>query len=385
MNFSQPSKKTKLSDLLQKYKRKLNKEKFSAKITEIIPVGVEPVYDCTVQDVHAFDANGFYVSNCGEIILRSKQFCNLTEVVCRADDTEETLLDKIRLATMLGTYQSMLTNFPYLSKEWQQNCDEERLLGVSLTGQWDCPAVRNAMTLLKLKAKAIEINREYAERFGINASTAITCVKPSGTVSQLVDAASGMHPRNSKYYIRRIRIASHDPLFKMLRDQKMPHKPEVGQSEGTASTYVVEFPVKAPEGAILKNDVSALEHLEHWKMLKESYCEHNPSVTISIGADEWIESANWVYKNWDMIGGLAFLPRDENVYELAPYEEITKEQFETLVTEMPPIDFANILLYENEDTTQGSKELACVGGICEFIPEGVKQDNQEEPISVSTN
>ena len=323
---------------------------------------------------------------CGEIILRSKQFCNLTEVVCRQDDTEGTLLRKIRLATILGTYQSMLTKFPYLSREWKENCEEERLLGVSLTGQWDCPAVRDPSTLAKLKERAIEINREYAKRFGINASTAITCVKPSGTVSQLVDAASGMHPRHSRYYIRRIRIAAHDPLFKMLKDQKMPHKPEVGQSEGAASTYVVEFPVKAPEGAILKDDVSALEHLEHWKTIKEAYCEHNPSVTISIGPDEWIKSANWVYENWPIIGGLAFLPRDENVYELAPYEEITKEQHETLVSEMPPIDFANILLYENEDTTQGSKELACQGGICEFIPEGHRKEQQEEEaITVQTN
>jgi hypothetical protein len=196
-----------------------------------------------------------------------------------------------------------------------------------------------------------------------------------------------MHPRHSKYYIRRIRIAAHDPLFKMLKDQKMIHKPEVGQSEGAASTYVIEFPVKAPEGAILKDDVSALEHLEHWKMVKENFCEHNPSVTISIGPDEWIKSANWVYENWPIIGGLAFLPRDENAYELAPYEEITREQYETLVSEMPAIDFANILLYENEDTTQGSKELACVGGICEFIPEGHRKEEaqKEEPIAVPTN
>lgn len=307
---------------------------------------------------------------CGEIILRSKSFCNLTEVVCRADDTEETLLEKIRIATILGTYQSMLTYFPYLSKEWKENCDEERLLGVSLTGQWDCPAVRKAETLGKLKQKALEVNREYAERFGINASTCITCVKPSGTVSQLVDAASGMHPRHSQYYIRRIRIAAHDPLFKMLKDQKFPHQPEVGQTEANASTYVLEFPVKAPEGAILKDDLTALDQLEHWEMVKENFCEHNPSVTVSVGDGEWLDTANWLYHNWDIIGGLSFLPRSSHVYQLAPYEEVTAEQYEEALARMPKIDFANIVLYEKEDATIGSKELACVGGICEFIPEG---------------
>ncbi len=312
------------------------------------------------------------VNPCGEIILRSKQFCNLSEVVCRVDDTEETLLKKVRLAAILGTYQSMLTNFPYLSKDWKKNCDEERLLGVSLTGQWDCPAVRDPSVLRKLKEEAMKTNEEYSERFDIRPSMAVTCVKPSGTVSQLVDSASGMHPRHSKYYIRRVRIAAHDPLFRMLKDQKLPYKPEVGQSRDTASTYVVEFPIKSPEGAVLKNDIAALEQLDHWKMLKESYCEHNPSVTISIGADEWLESANWVYKNWDIIGGLAFLPRDENMYELAPYEEITEEQYNEIISKIPHIEFANILLYENDDTTQGSKELACTGGVCEFIPEGVE-------------
>ena len=303
---------------------------------------------------------------CGEILLRSKQFCNLSEVVCRADDTEETLLEKIKIATIVGTYQSMLTNFKYLSKEWKQNCEEERLLGVSLTGQWDCEVVRNPMTLLKLKAKAIETNKLYAERFKINPSTAITCVKPSGTVSQLVDSSSGMHPRHSQYYIRRVRIAMHDPLFKMLVDQDIKYKPEVGQTDDTATTYVIEFPIKAPDGAILKNDISALEQLEHWKLVKENFCEHNPSVTISVGSDEWISTSNWVYNNWDIVGGLAFLPRDENVYELAPYEEITKEQYEEMVSKMPYIDFSNILLYEKTDTTQGAKELACVNGVCEL-------------------
>jgi len=303
---------------------------------------------------------------CGEIILRSRQFCNLTEVVARAEDTEETLLRKTRVATILGTYQSMLTDFPYLSKDWKRNCEEERLLGVSITGQWDCPAVRNAETLDKMKAEALRVNAEYAKRFGINPSAAITCVKPSGTVSKFVDAASGMHPRPAAYYIQRIRISATDPLFHMLRDQKFRHYPEVGQTLEDATTFVLEFPVKAPEGAVLKNDLTALQQLEHWKLVKEHFTEHNPSVTVSVGDNEWIDVAHWVYGNWDLVGGLSFLPRDKHVYKLAPWEEITKERYEQMVAAMPPVDFSGIVSYEREDGTSGAKELACVSGTCEI-------------------
>ncbi len=303
---------------------------------------------------------------CGEIVLRSKQFCNLSEIVARFEDTEETLLRKARLASILGTYQSMLTDFPYLSSEWKKNCDEERLLGVSITGQWDSPAVRNHETLKKIKEMAVETNKIYAKKFGINQSAAVTCVKPSGTVSQLVDAASGLHPRHAQYYIRRIRISATDSLFKMLRDQKVPFHPEVGQNNENATTYVLEFPIKAPDQSIVKNDLSALEQLEYWKMVKENYTEHNPSVTISVGENEWIGVANWLYENWDMIGGLSFLPREDFVYQLAPYEEITEERYKELVSQFPPVDFSQILLYEKEDETQGAKELACVGGTCEI-------------------
>lgn len=303
---------------------------------------------------------------CGEIILRSKQFCNLSEVVARAEDTEETLLKKARIAALLGTFQSLLTDFPYISKEWKKNCEEERLLGVSITGQWDCPVVRNAGMLFKIKNQAVEWNKTYAKRFGINASSAVTCVKPSGTVSQLVDAASGLHPRHSQYYIRRIRISATDGLFQMLRDQKVPFYPEVGQKGENITTYVIEFPVKAPDHSHFKNDITALEQLEFWKMVKENFTEHNPSVTISVGENEWIAVANWVYENWDMIGGLSFLPREDHIYTLAPYEEITEEQYKKMVAEFPPIDFSQILLYEKDDETQGAKELACVGGLCEI-------------------
>jgi len=303
---------------------------------------------------------------CGEILLQPKEFCNLSEVVARADDTEETLLRKIRIATILGTYQSSLTHFPFLSKEWAQNCDHERLLGVSITGQWDCPAVRNAEVLRRLRDRTIEVNAEYAKRFGVNPSTSITCVKPSGTVSQTVDAASGLHARHAAYYIRRVRISGTDSLFQMMKDQKIPYFPEVGQSLSSASTYVFEFPVKAPEGATTKDDISALDQLAYWKTVKENYTEHNPSVTISVGPDEWVAVANWLYENWDMLGGLSFLPREEHAYLMAPYEEITKERYEEMAAKMPLIDFAQILLYEHEDTTDVKKELACVGGVCEI-------------------
>jgi ribonucleoside-triphosphate reductase len=303
---------------------------------------------------------------CGEIILQPKEFCNLSEIVARAEDTEATLMKKMRIATILGTYQSTLTNFPYLSKEWKKHCDEERLLGVSITGQWDCAAVRDENVLRNLRDYAIKVNQEYAKRFGINASAAITCTKPSGNTSQTVDSSSGLHTRHAQYYIRRVRIAVTDALFQMIKDQKIPYFPEVGQSLSSANTFVIEFPVKAPDGAITKNDLTAMDQLEHWKKVKMNYTEHNPSVTISVGNDEWIGVANWLYENWDIIGGLSFLPREDTAYMLAPYETITKERYEEMVAKMPSIDFSQILLYEKEDRTDLKKELACVGGVCEI-------------------
>lgn len=319
--------------------------------------------------IDAFDANGVFdwgTNPCGEITLRSKQFCNLTSIVVRESDTLETMLENIELATILGTYQASLTNFPYLSKEWKENCEKEALLGVSLTGYFDNSLVRNESVLIAMRNKAIEVNKEYAKRFGISQSTSVTCIKPSGNSSQLLDTASGMHPRYSDYYIRRVRVSSTDPLYKMMRDQGVPCKPEVGQTEENATTWVLEFPVKAPEGAIVKDDVSAIAMLEEWKKLKVHFTEHNPSVTIYVGNDEWISVANWVYENWEIVGGLSFLPRADFVYQLAPYEEITKEQYESLAAGIPEIDFSLMVAYESEDQTQGSKELACAAGNCEI-------------------
>ena len=308
------------------------------------------------------------VNPCGEIILQSKQFCNLSEVVARSEDTEKTLMKKIRVATILGTYQSMLTNFQYLSKEWREHCDRERLLGVSITGQWDCPAVRNESVMRKLRDEAVKVNKEFAKRFGIGESTAVTCVKPSGNGSQTFDCSSGMHPRHSQYYIRRARIASTDSLFRMLKDQGVPYFPEVGQTMENATTFVLEFPVKAPDGTkTFKNDLSAIEQLEYWKMVKVNFTEHNPSVTISIGNDEWIAVANWVYANWDIVGGLSFLPREDHIYKLAPYEAIDEKKYKELSKRLEHIDYSKIITYEKQNETDLKKELACASGVCEVL------------------
>jgi len=311
---------------------------------------------------------------CGEIILKSKQFCNLSEVVARENDTEKTLLRKVRLATILGTYQSTLTKFPYLSRKWKDNCEAERLLGVSVTGQWDSKASRTPRILRKLKSEAIKTNKRYAKKMGVNPSNAITCVKPSGTVSQVVDSSSGMHPRHAPYYIRRIRISATDALFSMLKEQGVPYYPEVGQTYENATTYVLEFPVKAPKSDYYKDSMTAMDQLKHWKTVKQNYTEHNPSVTISVGDDEWLEVANWLYENWEQLGGLSFLPRSEHVYQLAPYEEITSKRFNELNKNFPKIDFSKIVLYEKVDETEVKKELACASGTCEIdIPSPAEQ------------
>ena len=305
------------------------------------------------------------VNPCGEIYLRSKQFCNLTSIVVRPDDDLENLKRKMRLATLLGTYQATLTDFAYLGEDWKKNCDEEQLLGVSITGYFDNELVRNDDVLNELREESIKANEEYSSRFGSNKSTAITCVKPHGNSGQLLYVGSGMHPWFAKHYIRRVRISVNDPLMKMIQDQGVPVLPEVGYSTSTASTMVMEFPMKAPEGALTNKDVTALDMLTEWKRLKENFTEHNPSVTIYASDDEWLDIANFVYKNWDEVGGLSFLPRSEHVYQLAPYEEITEEEYNERKAAFKDIDFSKLSDYEIEDNTQGAKELACAGGNCE--------------------
>ena len=303
---------------------------------------------------------------CGEIILQSKQFCNLSEVIARAHDTQESLVHKARLAAILGTYQASLTDFKYISQEWTDHCRQEALLGVSVTGQWDSGVAREPEVLRAMRDMAVKTNAEYAARFGISPAMSVTAVKPSGTVSQTFNCSSGIHPRHSKYYIRRVRISATDSLFKMLCDQGVPYHPEVGQSEENASTYVLEFPVESPSSAKFKDDFPALEQLEYWKSVKLNYTEHNPSATISVGEDEWIGVVDWIQKNWEIIGGLSFLPRFNHVYQLAPYEAIDKKRYEELVALFPTIDYAKLITYERTDETEQKKELACVGGVCDI-------------------
>jgi ribonucleoside-diphosphate reductase alpha chain len=313
----------------------------------------------------------FGCNPCSEIILRPYQFCNLTEVVCRVSDTLDTLKEKIEVATILGTFQSTLTNFKYLRKIWKQNTEEERLLGVSLTGILDCPILspdNGALEgiLEELREVAVQTNKKYAKILGIPQSTAITCVKPSGTVSQLVDSASGIHARHSEYYIRTVRAGNTDPLTQFMKDVGIPSEPSVGIEHAT--TTVFSFPTKSPEGAITRTEMSAIEQLEYWLIFQRHWCEHKPSVTISVKKDEWMEVGAWVYKNFDEVSGISFLPFYDHVYKQAPYQDVEKEEYLELKSIMPKsIDWSKLSEYEKEDTTTGSKEFACVAGSCEIV------------------
>lgn len=300
---------------------------------------------------------------CSEIILRDKQFCNLTEVVVRAGDTESSLRNKIRLATILGTIQSTLTKFNFLSEEWTKNTEEERLLGVSLTGIMDSKLTsKPTKELLEgLRDYARSVNEELAGKLGIPASASITCVKPSGTVSQLVDSASGIHARHNDYYIRRIRMDKKDPIYNYLKDKGVQVEDEVHRPDSTA---VFSFPMKAPAGAITRNDMTAIEQLELWLMYQRFWCEHKPSVTITVKDEEWPEVGAWVWKYFDEISGVSFLPHSNHTYQQAPYEDITKEQYEALLA-VTPTDITWEDFIEVDDNTEGTQQLACVSGYCE--------------------
>lgn len=314
------------------------------------------------------DANHRFGTNpCSEIILRPYQFCNLTEVVVRAKDSIEDLQRKVRIATILGTFQATLTDFKYLRKVWCNNTEEERLLGVSLTGIYDNCGMVEFVTgedLETLRDTAIQVNKEYAEALSIPQSTAITCVKPSGTVSQLVDSASGIHPRHSKYYIRTIRGDKKDPLTKFLIDSGIPYEDDVMKPK---DTVVFSFPQKAPEGAWTRERIhKATEHLDLWLFYQQYWCEHKPSVTISVKPNEWIEVAAWVYKHFDEVSGISFLPHTEHTYKQAPYQECTQEQYEAALKKMPKeLNWAKLSEYEKEDNTISQQTLACSGGVCE--------------------
>ena len=307
----------------------------------------------------------FGTNPCSEIILRPYQFCNLTEVVVRADDDMERLGHKVEDATILGTIQSTLTDFKYLRKIWKNNTEEERLLGVSLTGILDNPKLGDADDLKRLREIAVDTNLGLSGKLGIPQSTAITCVKPSGTVSQLVDSASGIHARHSAYYIRTVRGDKKDPLSLFLIDQGVPCEDDLMQPD---NTVVFSFPMKSPTKAVLREDLSAITQLENWKNYQENWCEHKPSVTISVKEDEWFEVGSWVYKNFKDVAGVSFLPHSDHTYKQAPYQDITKEEYLTLSKQMPRnVDWTLLSNYEQEDNTTGTQELACSAGACEIV------------------
>ena len=307
----------------------------------------------------------FGTNPCSEIILRPYQFCNLTEVVVRAEDTKESLQEKVKLATILGTFQSTLTDFKYLRKIWKKNTEAERLLGVSLTGIMD-----NRLTisptpsfLRGLRDIAVECNQLLSSKLGINQSTAITCVKPSGTVSQLVDSASGIHTRYSQYYIRTVRMDMKDPLTQLLIDKGVPHEPDVMKPN---DVMVFSFPQESPRGCLTTSSLTALQQLETWLMYQRHWCEHKPSVTVSVKEDEWMEVGAWVYNNFEEVAGISFLPALDHVYKQAPYQAITEDEYKQAMSTMPTdIDFRD--LDEKEDNTTGSQEFACTGNSCELV------------------
>ncbi len=312
----------------------------------------------------------FGTNPCSEIILKNAQFCNLTECVVRATDNIEDIERKVKYATILGTIQSTYTKFPYLSKDWTDNTEEERLLGVSLTGIMDNPLMTSAnaglaKTLEHLRNVAITTNAEWSERLGIPQSAAITCVKPSGTVSQLVDSASGIHARHSPYYIRTVRGDNKDPLTQFLIDQGVPNEPDVMKPDATT---VFSFPQKAPSGAVTRNDMSAIEQLETWLTYQRAWCEHKPSVTVSVRDDEWIEVGAFVYKHFDEMSGVSFLPHSDHTYQQAPYQDCEKSDYEMLLSVMPTdIDWSKLSDYEKEDNTAGMQTMACSGDSCEIV------------------
>jgi ribonucleoside-diphosphate reductase alpha chain len=312
----------------------------------------------------------FGCNPCSEIILRPYQFCNLSEVVVRESDTIESLKEKVRLATILGTFQATLTSFRYLRKIWQKNTEEERLLGVSLTGIMDNELTANAggklETVLELlRAVAVESNKAMAKQLKIPQSTAVTCVKPSGTVSQLTDAASGIHARHNPYYIRTVRGDNKDPLTQFLISQGIPAEPDVMKPD---STTVFSFPMKSPKNAVTRTDMTAIEQLELWLIYQRHWCEHKPSVTISVKENEWMGVGAWVYEHFDEVSGISFLPFSEHTYQQAPYQDIAEDEYKEFLTKMPKnVDWSLLREFEKEDTTSGGRELACTAGVCEIV------------------
>jgi len=380
-NWWEQSPQRALSNNSVAYSRKPEMEQFIAEWKSLYDSksGERGIYNVAAAQAQAAkfgrrDPDIHYGTNpCSEIILRPYQFCNLSEVVLRENDTKKDIQRKVELATILGTWQSTLTDFKYLRKIWKDNTEEERLLGVSLTGQFGHKFMSGKEDLISLEAflmtlreKARETNREESEKIGIPESAAITCVTPSGTVSQLVGVSSGMHPWHSPYYIRTVRGSKGDPISTFLKEVGIPVEDDVMKPN---DTYVFSFPVKAPEGAIVRNDLTAIDHLNIWLVYQRAWCEHKPSITVSVKEDEWMEVGAWVYKNFDEVSGISFLPHSDHTYKQAPYQEVTKEEYEALVLKMPSnIRWEDLSFYETEDGTSPSATLACSSdGNCELV------------------
>jgi ribonucleotide reductase class II len=365
VGFQTEAKSKKLSATLVGYRRKLNRERFAEAIVTIKAVGTEPVYDCQVPGPHAFDANGLYVHNCGEIILRHKQFCNLSIAVIRPEDIYEDIERKTIIATIWGTLQSTMTKFNYIGEDWKKNSEEERLLGVDLLGFLDHALFQDnvvaAVVLDRLRAKVIETNVLWAKRLGINPSAATTCVKPSGDSSVFFLTAAGFKGHHGAYYVRRVRANDTNPVAQMLQAEGVPCFKDYD-----GSGLVLEFPMKSPAGGQLLENQTALSQLEQWKTFKVHWTEHNPSVTVYIRQEEWLAVGKWVYDNWEIVGGLSFLPYDGGVYHLAPYEAISQEDYEKRMSTFPKINWAKLVRYEKSDMTDLHQQVACAGGACEI-------------------
>jgi len=380
-NWWEQSPQRALSNNSVAYSRKPEMEQFIAEWKSLYDSksGERGIYNVAAAQAQAAkfgrrDPDIHYGTNpCSEIILRPYQFCNLSEVVLRENDTKKDIQRKVELATILGTWQSTLTDFKYLRKIWKDNTEEERLLGVSLTGQFGHKFMSGKEDLIALEAflmtlreKAREVNSEESGKIGIPESAAITCVKPSGTVSQLVGVSSGMHPWHSQYYVRTVRGSKGDPISTFLKEVGIPVEDDVMKPN---ETYVFSFPVKAPEGAIVRNDLTAIDHLNIWLVYQRAWCEHKPSITVSVKEDEWMEVGAWVYKNFNEVSGISFLPHSEHTYKQAPYQEILKEEYDALVAKMPSnIRWEDLSFYETEDGTSTNATLACSSdGNCELV------------------
>lgn len=386
IGFIRQDKQEALEGLIDNYKREPYANKYIADFVGLEPLGVETVYDLTEETTHSFIANGLVVHNCHEISLRFKestdpwtgeggggQFCNLSAAVVRSDDTLDSLKEKVRLATIIGCVQATFTHFPYLRPAWREMCEEDRLIGVDLTGQCDNPTLLDNLDNLKaLNEVALSSAKQYSDLLGINMPAAVTCGKPSGNTSQMVDCASGFHPRYSEYYFRHVRISADDPLSELLKTQGVPMFPEVGQEDfepEDVKTWVARFPIKSPDGAMTRDDETSFDQMERYLQIMKGWCKergHNQSATIYVKEEDWDRVGQWVWDHFDDIVGLSFLPYDGGNYKLAPYEEISKEEYEDAMSDFPEIDFSKLSLFEEYDMGEGAQELACVGGACEI-------------------